>query len=99
MKDLSRVLEDNGVLCVNVVSRSAKAFEGAAASLKAVFPTLFSIQAEDDVNKVVLGLKGKVSEGGTSLAKEAAAFLRQTQKSRAHQEDLLSCIQKDLVRL
>jgi spermidine synthase len=99
LKELSNILAESGILSVNVVTRSNSAFENAMGNLKSVFGNLFCIQAEEDINRVVLGFKGAESLRLDSLKKNAVDHLRKVQRSKAHQKDLSDAILNDLMKI
>ncbi|QDZ21007.1 methyltransferase [Chloropicon primus] len=92
LKGVSGILADTGLMAVNVVSRSNNAFAQAAETLKTAFSNLFCVRTEDDVNKVVFGFKGEGCLDKEGLVKASSAYLKRTQKTKAHQKDLLSCL-------
>ena len=92
LSSLSNCLSEEGVMCVNIVSRSNSAFVKATGTLKSVFRRAVCISAEDDINKVVFAFKGDGKRFGEekTLKDEASQYIRETQRTKAHQEELLS---------
>ena len=93
LEDLSHTLTEEGIMAVNIVSRSDKSFLEAADTLKSVFGSLFCIRAEDDVNKVVFAFRGRDLElTKDGVMKEALRRLPRAQRTKAHQKEMVECV-------
>eukprot|EP00252_Welwitschia_mirabilis_P014061 TRINITY_DN31086_c0_g1_i1.p1 TRINITY_DN31086_c0_g1~~TRINITY_DN31086_c0_g1_i1.p1 ORF type:complete len:773 (-),score=145.30 TRINITY_DN31086_c0_g1_i1:38-2356(-) len=81
LRAAKETLEEGGIFILNLVSRSATIHEMVISRMQTVFETLFSLEIEEDVNKVLFGLSGKLKFNRQEAIPEAACRLEKLLES------------------